>query len=89
MTERLVTRSLTMPERVWGRLASIADERGTTIDEVIAAGIFEVVPDLVPPVRRPYPDGFTGYPGQRLEVLEAEVREAFAARRRRRAGAVA
>lgn len=33
------TRQITIPEHVWGRLASIADDRGTTIEELLVHAI--------------------------------------------------
>lgn len=45
MTEQRVrVVQVSLPENVWGRLASIADDRGTTVAEVIAETMTRLVP---------------------------------------------
>lgn len=61
---------VTLPEEVWGRLASLADRRGVRVADLIAEAIEGMVPTAKLIGHR---DGETGAPGRRLDVLAAEV----------------
>lgn len=60
---------LELPLDVWGRLASLADRRGIRIADLVA----DAVTALVPAPKPQRGDGYTGAPGHRLEVLQAEM----------------
>lgn len=72
------TVSVTMPDWMWGRLASIADKKhvkvGRLIEQLILAAI-NADAALRPPI---HAEGDTGLPGRRLDILDAELKSARA-----------
>lgn len=77
---RPVSVPVTLPSWLWGRLATIADHRHSSVADVIGTALLALVEGDAK-IRQPIHDVLagTGAPGHRVEVLASELRAARAA----------
>lgn len=75
-----MTHQVTLPDNVWGRLASLADKNGSTVADELTQAI--TVHLKQPGIRTPKPVEQPVYVNERLAAVVAEVRAAARAKRR-------
>lgn len=83
-TERTVKVSVELPQNVWGRLATIAEDRGVTVAQVIGGA---VIHELRPKDRRQWILALvkSGYCDRRVAEITGELKQ-YVSQVRRAAG---